>query len=62
MGTTFYFMVGLAILVAGLILGFVVLWLVFGHKRRGEDKAIGILEQMAFFKGANSINNGTRMR
>ncbi len=44
-----------------LILGFVALWAVFGRKKKAEDKAIGILEQMSIFRGTTgSTNSRTR--
>lgn len=52
---------GLAILVAGLIAGFVLLWLAFGRGGKNGDKAVGVLEAMSFFKGATSSTNN-RMR
>ncbi len=52
---------GLAILIAGLIAGFVLLWLAFGRGGKNGDKAVGILEAMSFFKGATSSTNN-RMR
>ena len=39
-----------------LILGLVALWAVFGRKKKAEDKAIGLLEQMAHFKATNSVD------
>lgn len=49
------------ILILILVAGFAALWLVFGRRKRSEDKAIGILEQMAFFKNmTGSTNNRTR--
>lgn len=50
------FICALAILLGFIGLGFVVLWLVFGRKKRGEDKAIGILECMAHFKATSMID------
>lgn len=44
-----------------LVLGFVALWAVFGRKKRAEDKAIGILEQMSIFRGSTGSTN-SRMR
>ncbi len=35
------------------LLGF---WLAFGRKKKAEDKAIGLLEQMAHFKATNSVD------
>lgn len=44
-----------------LILGLVALWAVFGRKKKAEDKAIGILEQMSIFRGTTgSTNSRTR--
>lgn len=48
---------GLAILIAGLVLGFLVLWLVFGRRKKGEDQAIGILETMSVFRGTTGSTN-----
>lgn len=47
---------GAAIVMLVLIAGFAVLWLTFGWKRKAEDKAIGILEQMAHFKATSSVD------
>lgn len=55
------FILGAIILTAIFVGGGIVLWLVFGRKKRGEDKAVGILEQMSFFRGTTgATNNRTR--
>ena len=38
---------GVLIVLAVIGAGAVVLWLVFGRREKGEDKAIGVMEQMA---------------
>lgn len=55
------FILGALILTAIFVGGAIVLWLVFGRKRYGEDKAIGILEAMSFFKNMTGATNN-RMR
>lgn len=47
---------GAALVMMILIAGFAVLWLTFGRKKQAEDKAIGVLEQMAHFKATNSVD------
>lgn len=52
------------ILLAVVVLGFVVLWLVFRkrkHGKEGVDRAVGILEHMSFFKN-QSGPFGSRMK
>lgn len=46
------------VLVFAAIIGgaFLLLWLFFGRKKKGDDKAIGILRFMSIFKGME--NNG----
>ncbi len=51
---------GVAIVMLILVAGFAVLWLAFGRKKKAEDKAIGILEQMAHFKATNSVDVAQR--
>lgn len=52
---------GLAILVIGLVLGFAVLWLVFGRGKKTGDQAVGVLEAMSVFKATTgSTNSKTR--
>lgn len=47
---------GAALVMMVLIAGFAVLWLAFGRKKKAEDKAIGLLEQMAHFKATSSVD------
>lgn len=54
------FIFGALILTAIIAAGAVVLWLVYGRKRRGEDEAIGGLEQMAHFKATTSVDGMSR--
>lgn len=42
---------GWAIMTGVLAVAFAALWIVYGRKKRSEDKAIGIFRQMAVFKG-----------
>lgn len=56
MAGPFSFILGAVILTALFAGGGAVLWLVFGRKKRGEDKAIGVLEQMAHFKATSSMD------
>lgn len=56
----FSFILGAAILTAIIVVGAVVLWLVFGRRKKAEDKAIGGLEQMAHFKATTSVDGMSR--
>ena len=47
---------GVLIVLAVIGAGAVVLWLVFGRRRKGEDKAIGVMEQMAHYKATSSVD------
>jgi len=47
-----FVIVGTAILGAFLNL----LWFAYGRKKKAEDKAIGVLEQMAHFKTTSSVD------
>lgn len=53
--------IGALILTAIIVGSGVALGIVFGRKKRAEDKAIGGLEQMAVFKGADVNNNQRRI-
>lgn len=55
------FILGALILTAIFVGGAIVLWLVFGRKKQGEDKAVGILKEMSFFRGTTGSTN-SRMR
>lgn len=54
------FIPGALILTAIIVAAAVILWLVFGRKRRGEDKAIGTLEQMAHYKATSFVDGYQR--
>ena len=47
---------GVLIVLAVIGAGAVVLWLVFGRRKTGEDKAIGVMEQMAHYKATGSVD------
>ena len=47
---------GVLIVLAVIGAGAVVLWLVFGRRKKGEDKAIGVMEQMAQYKATGSVD------
>ena len=50
------FILGVLIVLAVIGAGAVVLWLVFGRRKKGEDKAIGVMEQMAHYKATGSVD------
>lgn len=51
---------GWAIMTGVLAAAFAGLWVAFGRRKRGEDKAIGILRQMAMFRGTVWPTNVSR--
>ncbi|WP_161473148.1 hypothetical protein [Acutalibacter sp. 1XD8-36] len=55
------FIFGALILTAIIVGGGVALAIIFGRKKRGADKAIGGLEEMAVLKGADVNNNQRRV-
>lgn len=50
------FICGMAVLLAVAAVGVLVLWLIFGRKKHGEDKVVGVLEPMAHFKATTMID------
>lgn len=55
------FILGMVILAAIFVAGGVILWFVFGRRKQGEDRAIGVLEEMAIFRApTGSTNSKTR--
>ncbi len=50
------FILGVLIVLDVIGAGAAVLWLVFGRRRKGEDKAIGVMEQMAHYKATSSVD------
>lgn len=51
------------VLVFAAIIGgaFLLLWLFFGRKKKGEDRMIGILKETSVFRG-HTGNGGPRMK
>lgn len=50
------FILGALIVLAVIGIGAAGLWLGYGRKKKAEDKAIGMMEQMAHYKATSSVD------